>query len=377
MFILGTTQAQFSLDDAAAYLQALGLEPPTPKGNKPKMRTKAQNSYDDTQIRHPEPARSTTLPTYPPKNLPRGRPDAGPINSHLDILEQYTTGRYNLLRSDYAAMRRTHSNDVLSLVDPSISSRSASPLNTSSAPESPATRSQSSRRDLPPRPPPPSTFAPHAPVPSINAPRARTSSRSLKQDSSSQNSPASLSRPSPLPRSQPSPMSLTVPSAHALRSAASNGGTNSSQLALPLVRVRITCPPQRGALRQLPALILLNASARASFAAATWAQMVTYCARNAGVSIARRGGGGALRVSVEERMAELTTPGGGRGVGDEEVGFGLGYYVSVEMTLEGEIDYQDNEGSVPVASLSIPLPTTLGELAIVFRERKDIRMALS
>ncbi|KAF8757048.1 hypothetical protein RHS01_03830 [Rhizoctonia solani] len=297
-------------DDAAAYLQALGLEPPTPKGNKPKMRTKAQNSYDDTQIRHPEPARSTTLPTYPPKNLPRGRPDAGPINSHLDILEQYTTGRYNL---------------PVQIMPPCgvLIQMTFSHLN----------HLQQDRN----HPDEISRHAHHHPVHSHHMPLRTHQLRSRGH------------HPYPVPAI---PMSLTVPSAHALRSAGSNGSANSSQLALPLVRVRITCPPQP------------------SFAAATWAQMVTYCARNAGVSIARRGGGGALRVSVEERMAELTTPGGGRGVGDEEVGFGLGYYVSVEMTLEGDIDYQDNEGSVPVASLSIPLPTTLGELAIVFRERR-------
>ncbi|CAE6430195.1 unnamed protein product [Rhizoctonia solani] len=366
-------------DDAAAYLQALGIEPSTPKEARPEKQSSAQSSsYDSNHIRHPQPARSATLPTaHLPEDSPRGRQDAGIINNPPpEMLEQYTTSRHVLPRSDYVTTQRSHSNDILGLIiDPSVSSRSTSPLNTSSAPDSPATRSQSSRRDLPPRPPPPSTSAPYAPVPSINAPRARTSSRSLNQDSSIQNSTASLPRPSPRP--QPSPMSLTVPSSHALRSAGSNASANGSQLALPLVRVRITCPPQRGALRQLPALILLNASARASFAAATWAQMVTYCARNAGVSIARRGGGGVLRLDVEERMAELTTPGGGRGVGDEEVGFGLGYYVSVEMTLEGETDYQGNEGSVPIASLSIPLPTTLGEVAIVFRERKDIRRALS
>ncbi|CCO27158.1 hypothetical protein BN14_01193 [Rhizoctonia solani AG-1 IB] len=360
-------------DDAAAYLQALGIEPSTPKEAKPKKQADVHSSSYDTR-----PTPSATLPiTYPPEDPPRRIRNVSIIKNPLpEVLEQYTSTRHNLRSSDYIATQRAHSNDILGLVvDPSISSRSASPLNTSSAPDSPATRSQSSRRDLPPRPPPPNTSAPYAPVPLINAPRTRTSSRSLNQDLSAQNSLASLSRPSPRP--QPSPMSLAVPSPHMLRSTGSNPSTNGSQLALPLVRVRITCPPQRGALRQLPALILLNANARVSFAAATWAQMITYCARNAGVSIARRGGRGLLRISVEERMAELTTPGGGRGVGDEEVGFGLGYYVSVEMTLESEMDYQGNEGSVPIASLSIPLPTTMGEVAIVFRERKDIRRALS
>ncbi|KAG8685835.1 hypothetical protein FRC11_009969 [Ceratobasidium sp. 423] len=371
-------------DDAAAYLQALGLEPSTPKEAKPKTRTHAQNSsYSNTQARHPQPARSATLPAsseYPAGESARARQDAliASIvnNPPPEALEQYTASRRSLPRSDYVTTQRAHSNETLGLIiNPSVSSRSASPMHTSSAPDSPATRSQSSRRDLPPRPLPPSTSAPYAPVPPLNTSRAQASPRLLTRDSFIQNSPTSFSRIAPRP--QQSPMSLTVPSPHALRSAGSSPGANGSQLAPPLVRVRITCPPQRGALRQLPALILLNASARASFAAATWAQMVTYCARNAGVSIARRGGGGVLRVSVEERMAELTTPGGGRGVGDEEVGFGLGYYVSVEMTLEGEEDYHSNEGSVPVASMSIPLPTTLGELAIVFRERKDIRKALS
>ncbi|CAE6445694.1 unnamed protein product [Rhizoctonia solani] len=365
-------------DDAAAYLQALGLEPSTPKEAKPKTRIHAQGSY-----RHPQPARSATLPTsseYPAGDSPRARQDAliASIvnNPPSDVLEQYTASQRSLPRSDYVTTQRAHSNETLGLIiDPSVSSRSASPMHTSSAPDSPATRSQSSRRDLPPRPPPPSTSAPYAPTSPHHTSRAQASPRLLTRDSPVQNSPTSFPRISPRP--QQSPMSLTVPSPHAPRSAGSSPSANGSQLALPLVRVRITCPPQRGALRQLPALILLNASARASFAAATWAQMVTYCARNAGVSIARRGGGGLLRVSVEERMAELTTPGGGRGVGDEEVGFGLGYYVSVEMTLEGEDDYHSNEGSVPVASMSILLPTTLGELAIVFRERKDIRKALS
>lgn len=106
--------------------------------------------------------------------------------------------------------------------------------------------------------------------------------------------------------------------------------------------------------------------------------MVAYCARNAGVTVARRGGGGVLRVAVEERMAELMSPGGGRGVGDEEVGFGLGYYVSVEMVLDGEgTPDEPMEGSVPVATMTIPLPTTMGEVATLFRERKDIRKALS
>ncbi|KAH7339659.1 hypothetical protein B0J17DRAFT_716664 [Rhizoctonia solani] len=370
-------------DDAAAYLQALGLEPSTPEEVKLKTRAHAQSSsYGSSQIRHPQPARSATLPSssaYSDDDSMRRRQDAliASIVNHppSEVLEQYAASRHNLPRSDYITTQRAHSNEALGLiVDPSVSSRSGSPMHTPPIPGSPTRRSQPSRRDLPPRPPPPSTSAPYAPP---NVSRAQSLSRLLTQESPTRNSPGSFSRVSPLPRSQQSPMSLTVPSPHAPRSAGSSTSANSSQLALPLVRVRITCPPQRGALRQLPALILLNASARASFAAATWAQMVTYCARNAGVSIARRGGGGALRVSVEERMAELTTPGGGRGVGDEEVGFGLGYYVSVEMTLEGEMDDHENEGSVPVASLSIPLPTTMGEIAIVFRERKDIRKALS
>ncbi|KAJ1304622.1 hypothetical protein OPQ81_005764 [Rhizoctonia solani] len=359
-------------DDAAAYLQALGLEPSTPKEGKPKTKAHAQSSsFSNACMRHPPPVRSATLPTpsaHPADDPARARQDnliASIVNNPLpEALEQYSARRHSIPRSDYISAQREYSNEGLS-INPSVSSRSPSPMHTSSVPDSPATRSQSSRRDLPPRPPPPSTSAPYAPA----------SPRLLPQDSSVQNSPASFSRISPRP--QQSPMSLTVPSPHALRSAGLNSGANSSQLTLPLVRVRITCPPQHGVLRQLPALILLNASARASFAAATWAQMVTYCARNAGVSIARRGGGGVLRVSVEERMAELTTPGGGRGVGDEEVGFGLGYYVSVEMTLEGEADYHSSEGSVPVASMSIPLPTSLGEIAIVFKERKDIRKALS
>ncbi|CAE7206897.1 unnamed protein product [Rhizoctonia solani] len=345
-------------DDAAAYLQALGLEPSTPKESEAKSKARhARSSYGNSGVRKPQPARSATLPAaYPDEQV--NPPEA---------LEQY---RRHLPRSDYVTAQSV---EALGLItDPSVSSRSASPMHTSSAPDSPATRSQFSRRDLPPRPPPPITSAPYAPA---NMSRTQASPRRPTRDSPIQNSPVSFSRVSPRP--QQSPMSLTVPSPHALRSAASNPSMTGSQLALPLVRVRITCPPQRGTLRQLPAFVLLAASARASFAAATWAQMVTYCARNAGVSIARRGGGGVLRVSVEERMAELMTPGGGRGVGDEEVGFGLGYYVSVEMTLEGEADDHGNEGSVPIATLSIPLPTTLGEIAIVFRERKDIRKALS
>ncbi|KDN45128.1 hypothetical protein RSAG8_05043, partial [Rhizoctonia solani AG-8 WAC10335] len=391
-------------DDAAAYLQALGLEPSTPKEAKSKTGAHAQSSsYGNSQARHPQPARSATLPAAS-EDSAQARQDAliaSIVNTPPEVLEQYTARRYP--RSDY----RAHSNEAL-------------------VPDSPATRSQSSRRDLPPRPPPPSTSAPYAPLSPINISRAQASPRLLPHDSPIQNSPTSFSRVSPRP--QPSRTSLTVPSPHALRSPGSIPSVNSSQLALPLVRVRITCPPQRGTLRQLPALVLLHANARASFAAATWAQMVTYCARNAGVSIARRGGGGVLCVSVEERMAEVITPGGGRGVGDEEVGFGLGYYVSVEMALEGEVDDHGDEASVvpvatlsiplpttlgeggvgdeevgfglgyyvsvemalegevdghgdeasvPVATLSIPLPTTLGEVAIVFRERKDIRKALS
>ncbi|CUA66791.1 hypothetical protein RSOLAG22IIIB_00239 [Rhizoctonia solani] len=372
-------------DDAAAYLQALGLEPSTTKEPKPKTRVHApSSSVSSSQARHPQPARSATLPTastYSAEDLAQAQQDAliaSIVNNPTpEILEQYAASRHHLSRLDYITTQRAHSNEALGLiVDPSVSSRSASPM-ISSAPDSPATRSQSSssRRDLPPRPPPPSTSAPYAPIPPVNAARTQPTPRLLARDSPIQQSPTSFPRMSPRP--QQSPMSLTVPSPHALRSAGSSPSTNGSQLALPLVRVRITCPPQRGALRQLPAFVLLNASARASFAAATWAQMVTYCARNAGVSIARRGGGGVLQVSVEERMAELTTPGGGRGVGDEEVGFGLGYYVSVEMTLEGEAEDHGNEGSVPIATMSIPLPVTLGEIAIVFRERKDIRKALS
>ncbi|CAE6523354.1 unnamed protein product [Rhizoctonia solani] len=361
-------------DDAAAYLQALGLEPSTPKEAKSKTGAHAQSSsYGNSQARHPQPARSATLPAAS-EDSAQARRDAliaSIVNTPPEVLEQYTARRYP--RSDY----RAHSNEALGLmIDPSVSSRSASPMYTSPVPDSPTTRSQSSRRDLPPRPPPPSTSAPYAPLSPINISRAQASPRLLLHDSPIQNSPTSFSRVSPRP--QPSRTSLTVPSPHALRSPGLIPSVNSSQLALPLVRVRITCPPQRGTLRQLPALVLLHANARASFAAATWAQMVTYCARNAGVSIARRGGGGVLCVSVEERMAEVITPGGGRGVGDEEVGFGLGYYVSVEMALEGEVDDHGDEASVvPVATLSIPLPTTLGEVAIVFRERKDIRKALS
>ncbi|KAL5631406.1 hypothetical protein ACGC1H_007055 [Rhizoctonia solani] len=359
-------------DDAAAYLQALGLEPSTPKEAKPKTRTHAQSSsFSNSQARHRQPARSATLPAasaYPVQARQDALIASIVNNPSPEVLEQYITSRHHLSRSDYTT-QRAHSNEALGLiVDPSVSSRSASPMHT---PDSPAARSQSSRRDLPPRPPPPNTSVPYAPVPF----RTQASPRLHTQDSPVQHSPTSFSRISPRP--QQSPMSLTVPSPHALRSAGSSPSTTGSQLALPLVRVRITCPPQRGALRQLPALVLLNTNARASFAAATWAQMVTYCARNAGVSIARQGGRGTLCISVEERMAEVTTPGGGRGVGDEEVGFGLGYYVSVEMMLEGEVEDHGSEGSVPVATLSIPLPTTLGEIAIVFRERKDIRKALS
>jgi hypothetical protein len=171
-------------------------------------------------------------------------------------------------------------------------------------------------------------------------------------------------------------MSLAPPPPNVPRGGSGSGG---SQLALPLVRVRIISPPHRGTLRALPALIMLTVGARAAFAAATWAQMVAYCARNATVTITRRGGGGVLRVAVEERMAEMTSPGGGRGVGDEEVGFGLGYYVSVEMVLEGEGPFEEHqtESSVPVATMSISLPTTMAEVATLFRQRKDIRKALS
>ncbi|CAE6513840.1 unnamed protein product [Rhizoctonia solani] len=352
---ISTSIEEGDSDDAAAYLQALGLEPSIPKEAKPKTRVHAQSS--NSQTRHRQPARSATLPTHPTENSQDALIASIVNNPSPEVLEQYMASRHPLSRSYYTTPR-AHSNEAL---DPSVSSRSASPMH---PPDSPAARSQSSRRDLPPRPPPPNTSVPYTP---------RT--RLYTQDSPVHHSPASFSRISPRP--QQSPMSLTVPSPHTSRSSPSTTG---SQLALPLVRVRITCPPQRGALRQLPALVLLDTHARASFAASTWAQMVTYCARNAGVSIARRGGGGqgTLSISVEERMAELTTPGGGRGVGDDEVGFGLGYYVSVEMRLEGEVeDHRVDEGSVPVATMSVPLPTTLGEIAIVFRERKDIRKALS
>ncbi|KAG8747012.1 hypothetical protein FRC10_002811 [Ceratobasidium sp. 414] len=389
-------------DSALAYLQALGLEPENAPKNKPPRQPKrapTSSVQPSSQSRLlPQPARSATLPApsqpqptrYPVEEVSRleqARHDAliaSIINPPPAALEQYSS-RHALPRPDYiTTAQRAPSSGVLGLVvDPP--SRPLSPLSDSPPisdapppPGSPARKSQ--RRELPPRPPPPNTFAPYAPADSVAplpASRAQNSPRLLPPESpptSAQPSPASYARNSALLRPQGSPMSLAPPPANAPR-----GGSGASQLALPLVRVRITSPPHRGALRALPALVMLSIGAHASFAAATWAQMVAYCARNAGVAIARRGGGGLLRVAVEERMAELTSPGGGRGVGDEEAGFGLGYYISVEMMLEGEglVDERQLENSVPVATLSIPLPTTMGEVATVFRERKDIRRALS
>ncbi|KAG9110864.1 hypothetical protein FRC07_008124 [Ceratobasidium sp. 392] len=391
-------------DSALAYLQALGLEPAE---NAPKTKPERQpklaptaSTQTSSQSRS-QPGRAATLPIpppaqpqsmrYPADEVPRldqTRHDAliaSITNPPPTALEQYAS-RHVAPRPDYiTTARRAPSNDALGLIVDPPSSRSQSPQpgtlpvhDISPAPSSPSRKSQ--RRDLPPRPPPPSTFAPYAPADSVappNGPRVQNSPKLLPPESpyaSGRASPAPLSRASSQLRPQGSPMSLAPPPSNPPR-----GGSVASQLALPLVRVRITSPPHRGALRALPALIMLSVGARASFAAATWAQMVAYCARNAGVAFARRGGGGTLRVSVEERMAELMTPGGGRGPGDEEVGFGLGYYVSVEMVLEGEgpIDEHQMENSVPVAVISIPLPTTMGEVATMFRERKDIRKALT
>ncbi|KAG8725971.1 hypothetical protein FRC12_023834 [Ceratobasidium sp. 428] len=390
-------------DSALAYLQALGLDPTeSAPGGKPERKTKHAPAPSTQLSLQPNAqlARAATLPTPPTQlqppqyhteevsRLDQARHDAliaSIINRPPAALEQYAP-RQTALRPDYiTTARRAPSNDALGLIVDPPSSRSHSPLpnilpanDLPPAPDSPPRKSL--RRDLPPRPPPPSTFAPYAPADSVappNVSRVQNSSKLLPPESpfaSGQSSPASLSKNSPLLRPQGSPMSLAPPPAN-LR----GSGASQQQLALPLVRVRITSPPHRGTLRALPALIMLSVGARASFAAATWAQMVAFCARNSGVALARRGGGGSLRVVVEERMAELTTPGGGRGVGDEEVGFGLGYYISVEMALEGEgpIDEHHVESSVPVATISIPLPTTMGEVATTFRERKDIRKALS
>ncbi|KAG8694470.1 hypothetical protein FRC08_008469 [Ceratobasidium sp. 394] len=378
-------------DSALAYLQALGLEPAenAPKSKPPRQAKRAptlpvQPSSQPRPLL--QPTRSATLPPQPQpadeiSHLEQARHDAliaSIINPPPAALEQYAS-RHAPPRPDYiTTARRGFPSGTLGLVDDSPS-RSPSPLPDSPlasdilpVPDSPARKSH--RRELPPRPPPPNTFAPYAPANSVTlVPRVQNSPKLLPPESPFASAQASP-RNSPLLRPQGSPMSLAPPPPNAPRS-----GPGAPQLALPLVRVRITSPPHRGALRALPALVMLSIGARAAFAAATWAQMVAYCARNAGVAIARRGGGGILRVAIEERMAELTTPGGGRGVADEEVGFGLGYYISVEMVLEGEgpIDERLVENSVPVASLSIPLPTTMGEIATVFRERKDIRKALS
>ncbi|KAG9101763.1 hypothetical protein FRC06_002674 [Ceratobasidium sp. 370] len=390
-------------DSALAYLQALGLEPaenaPKSKLSRQPKRAPTSSAQPSSQPRPlPQPTHSATLPapsqlqparspTDEVSRLEQARHDAliaSIINPPPAALEQYSSRRAPP-RPDYiTTAQRAPSNDALGLVvDPP--SRSPSPPLDSPpvsgippALDSPARKSH--RRELPPRPPPPNTFAPYAPASSVApspASRAQNSPKLLQPESPltpAQGSPASYARNSPLLRPQGSPMSLAPPPPNPPR-----GGSGASQLALPLVRVRITSPPHRGALRALPALVMLSIGARASFAAATWAQMVAYCARNAGVAIARRGGGGVLRLVIEERMAELTTPGGGRGVGDEEVGFGLGYYISVEMALDGEgpIDERQMESSVPIATISIPLPTTMGEVATVFRQRKDIRKALS
>ncbi|KAG9082881.1 hypothetical protein FS749_006501 [Ceratobasidium sp. UAMH 11750] len=377
-------------DSALAYLQALGLEPAenAPKSKPPRQAKRAPTlSVQPSSQPRPllQPTRSATLPPQPQpadeiSHLEQARHDAliaSIINPPPAALEQYAS-RHAPPRPDYiTTARRGFPSGTLGLVDDSPS-RSPSPLPDSPlasdlpVPDSPARKSH--RRELPPRPPPPNTFAPYAPANSVTlVPRVQNSPKLLPPESPFASAQASP-RNSPLLRPQGSPMSLAPPPPNAPRS-----GPGAPQLALPLVRVRITSPPHRGALRALPALVMLSIGARAAFAAATWAQMVAYCARNAGVAIARRGGGGILRVAIEERMAELTTPGGGRGVADEEVGFGLGYYISVEMVLEGEgpIDERLVENSVPVASLSIPLPTTMGEVATVFRERKDIRKALS
>ncbi|QRW08132.1 hypothetical protein RhiLY_07131 [Ceratobasidium sp. AG-Ba] len=375
-------------DGALAYLQALGLEP----AEGPRKVKSTQHAPISTQ---PRPAlqttRAATLPTpiqpvrYPTDQVSRleqARHDAlvaSIVNPPPAALEQYSS-RQQAPRPDYVTTtKRVPSIDALGLMVDASSSRSPSPLPdtppVNDVPPGPDSPGRKSLRQLPPRPPPPNTFAPFAPANSI-APLNVTRSPGLVPPESPL-TPAQISPVPSLkisPRPQPSPMSLAPPPANSRRGT----GPGASQLALPLVRVRITSPPHRGALRALPALIMLTVGARAAFAAATWAQMVAYCARNAGVTIAKRGGGGALRVAVEERMAELTSPGGGRGNGDEEVGFGLGYYISVEMTLEGEtVEEYSIESSVPVATMSIPLPTTMGEVATTFRERKDIRKALS
>lgn len=393
-------------DGAVAYLQALGLDPSTSvKTSKPAQQTKAAvaQSYAPNPNTAPQPrpllqpVRTATLPAVPTGRQQSGRHAADEttrlelarhealiasiVNPPPAALDQYAS-RSAVPRSDYLTTRRAPSEDALGLLVDHPSSRSPSPftphtppsVDLGTVPDLPSRKTQ--RRDLPPQLPPPNASAPHAPinrVAPLNVNKAQASPKSSRQDSPM--SQAKLSpQISPIPRSQNSPMSLAPPLPHAPRSTSSS----TTQLALPLVRVRITSPPHHGALRSLPALIQLSVGARASFAAATWAQMVAYCARNAGVTVARRGGGGVLRVVVEERMAELMTPGGGRGVGDEEIGFGLGYYVSVEMALDGESTPDEPmEGSVPVATLTIPLPTTMGEVATLFRERKDIRRALS
>ncbi|EUC64197.1 hypothetical protein RSOL_437170 [Rhizoctonia solani AG-3 Rhs1AP] len=328
---ISTSIEEGDSDDAAAYLQALGLEPSIPKEAKPKTRVHAQSS--NSQTRHRQPARSATLPTHPTENSQDALIASIVNNPSPEVLEQYMASRHPLSRSYYTTPR-AHSNEAL---DPSVSSRSASPMHT---PDSPAARSQSSRRDLPPRPPPPNTSVPYTP---------RT--RLYTQDSPVHHSPASFSRISPRP--QQSPMSLT--SAYALRvhpNEAHYANSPHSSYSTPTHEPRLQ-PPH----------------------GPKWSPI----AHATPVFRSHVGGGqGTLSISVEERMAELTTPGGGRGVGDDEVGFGLGYYVSVEMRLEGEVeDHRVDEGSVPVATMSVPLPTTLGEIAIVFRERKDIRKALS